>query len=77
MMKNPTIRVNPSKTGLTRLNWNPFGGANDWVFSMAYVICNTDFVNSDGKNGIIKMIVFGPGVFTNEVVNLKHHDRLT
>ena len=24
------------------------------------------------KNGIIKMIVFGPGVFTNEVVNLKH-----
>ena len=47
--------------GLTRLNWTPFG-ANGWLILLTLMEINW----------ILKMIVFGSGLFTNDVVNLKH-----
>ena len=44
--------------GLTKLNWTPF------VTQILLTLMEI--------NWILKMIVFGSGLFTNDVVNLKH-----
>ena len=44
--------------GLTRLNWTPF---------VTHIL-----VTLMEMKWILKMIVFGSGLFTNDVINLKH-----
>ena len=60
--------------GLTRLNWTPFR-ANGWLIG-DWAYAYADPVNSYGNlmviNWILKMIIFGSGLFTNDIVNLKH-----
>ena len=64
MMKNPTIWGNPSKKGST----GPLLGQMDgWLG-----VCNTDSVTLMEINWILKMIVFGSSLFTNDFGNLKH-----
>ena len=63
-MKNPTICGNPSKKGST----GPLLGQMDgWLG-----VCNTDSVTLMETNWILKMIVFGLSLFTNDFANLKH-----
>ena len=56
--ENPTIRGNPSKKGLSGSHLGSTGPL---------------LVQMDGVfNDHLKMIVFGSGLFANDIVNLKH-----
>ena len=65
------IHPKQALVGLTRLNWTPFG-ANDWEISMAMSYVTQILLNLMEINRILKMIVFGSGRFTNDIINLKH-----
>ena len=53
--------------GLTRLNWTLLGQMDGWLG-----ICNTYSVNSYGNKLDSKNDHFGSGLFTNDVIILKH-----
>ena len=52
------IHPKQALVGLTRLNWTPF------VTQILLSLMEIDW--------ILKMILFGSGWFTNDVINLKH-----
>ena len=73
MMKNPRIHGNPSKIGLTGLNWTTFG-ANGWLMVdwISNGLCYMQLILMLMEiNWIFKRIVFGLGMSTDHIINLK------